>query len=296
MADDVVDANATPDDDAAIAAEVEDLTRPQADQDRDKVKHALIQAKKELRESKRRNAELEPQLAEAAATRERLDRAQPIIEAVLTNPKLRAEALRVAQGTRASDDRTVQPDADDDPDAAQIAEDMGFYLADGTTPDVARGKRLLSRLDARHGKQTDDRIRPVAGMLVGSQAERNVQYAMSLTKDDGAPMASRESIDETIKLMGGPQSPLLANPNVVDMIINNAIGLDVRKGRTPKVPDEPLYLDRQTGTRRSAPTVDAELKKVGERYGLTEKDLAAAGKNLEQSVASRKSIVLGSKS
>jgi hypothetical protein len=290
MSEEVVDPNAVPDDDAAIAAEVEDLTKPQADQDRDKVKNALIQAKKELRESKRRVAELEPQLAEVAATKERLDRAQPIIEAVLTNPKLRAEALRAAQGTRPSDDRTTQPDAEDDPDAAAIAEDMGFYLADGQTPDIARGKRLLARLDTRHGRQTDDRIRPVAGLLVGSRAESNVQHALTQVDENGTPLATRESIEDTIKLMGGAQSPLLANPNVVDLILNNAIGLDRRKGRTPKAPEEPLYLDRQTHGSRRSDGLSSEDKQRASRYGISDKDYAESSRKLEQAAASRKAI------
>jgi hypothetical protein len=173
---------------------------------------------------------------------------------------------------------------------------MGFYLADGQTPDIARGKRLLARLDTRHGRQTDDRIRPVAGLLVGSRAESNVQHALAQVDEQGTPLATRESIEDTIKMLGGAQSPLLANPNVVDLILNNAIGLDRRKGRTPKAPEEPLFLDRQSGGRRATPTVDAELKKVGARLGLTEKDLATASTNLEQAVTSRRGMVLGSKS
>ena len=150
--------------DADLIAEVEDLVKPQADQDRDKVKAALIAAKRENRALAKKLKDVEPIAARAAELDDRLNRAQPIIDALVSNPKLRAEALRIAQGTRPSADSTEQPTGDEDPDAAGYAEDMGFYLADGVTPDAARARRVLNRLDSRHGRQTDERIRPLAGV------------------------------------------------------------------------------------------------------------------------------------
>jgi len=123
--------------DADLIAEVEDLVKPQADQDRDKVKAALIAAKRENRALAKKLKDVEPIAARAAELDDRLNRAQPIIDALVSNPKLRAEALRIAQGTRPSADSTEQPTGDEDPDAAGYAEDMGFYLADGVTPDAA---------------------------------------------------------------------------------------------------------------------------------------------------------------
>lgn len=279
-------------DDQDIVAEVEELTKPEADKDRDKVKHALIAAKRELKASNRRVKELEPVAARAAAVEERLGKAQPIIDAVITNPKLRAEAIRIAQGTRVSDDRTVQPDSDDDPDAASYAEDAGFYLADGQTPDVARARRVLTRLDQRHGRQTDERIRPLAGTVLGGRAEGNYRAALNMVDDNGVPLASPESLRETVDMLGGPNSPMLANPAVVELLVNNAIGLDRRKNRTPKPVEEPLYLERQGGGRGSAVSISPEEKRNLERFGISEKDYNASSKRLETGVASRRGIAL----
>ena len=257
---------------------------------------ALIAAKKEGKSYRDKVKELEPIAANITAVQDQLSQAAPYINALVTNPKLKAEAIRIAQGTRTSDERTAQPDADEDPDAAAHAEDMGFYLADGTTPDVARARRVLDRLDQRHGRQTDERLRPLAGMTLGRSAEENVRYVSSLTDDNGVPMVSKESLEETIALLGGPRSPMLANPQVVDLLLNNAIGLDKRKGRTPKPVEEPLYLAHSGGGRGARTDVlDSDLRASFARLGIDEKQGQAAIKRLEDGATARKGIALGVK-
>jgi hypothetical protein len=254
---------------------------------------ALIAAKKELKTSKGRVKELEPIAARATDVDARLSNAQPIIDAIVSNPKLRAEALRIAQGTRVSDDRTAQPDESDDPDAAAYAEDAGFYLSDGQTPDVARARRVLTRLDARHGKQTDDRIRPLAGVTLNQQAQVNLRNAAAQTDDNGVPYATQQSLDEVAKQL---PAQLLADPNVVNLLLHTAIGMDRMKGRTPKAVDEPLYMAPAGGGRRSAePVIDSATRSRLESLGLTEKEYTASAKKLEDGAQNRRGIVLGGK-
>lgn len=251
---------------------------------------ALIAAKKEGKGYRDKLKELEPVAARTADVDQRLATAQPIINAILQNPKLRAEALRIAQGTNTSSERTEQPAAEDDPDAAAYAEDAGFYLADGQTPDIARARRVLTRLDQRHGRQTDERMRPLAGITLNRQAEGNLQQAMAQTDDDGTPLATAESIREVAGLV---PSHLLADPKVVDLILNSAIGLDRRKHRTPKAPDEPLYLESAGGGRQRGPSISPEERRSLERLGLTEKDYTESTKRLEEGMRNRRGIVLG---
>jgi hypothetical protein len=253
---------------------------------------ALIAAKKAGRAAEKRVKELEPEAARAAEINDRLGKAQPIIDAILTSPKLRAEALRIAQGTRTSDERTDQPDANEDPDAASYAEDAGFYLADGQTPDVARARRVLTRLDQRHGRQTDERIRPLAGVTLGNKADQNLRAIAAMTDDNGTPYATIESIREQA---GKLPAHLLADPAVVDMVLNSAIGLDRRNGRTPKAPEEPLYLERQGGGGRREAAIDSSTKAQLARLGISEKDYAASSKRLEEGAANRRGITLGVK-
>jgi hypothetical protein len=249
---------------------------------------ALIGSKKTQRELQKRIKELEPVANNAAKLSEQLNGAAPIINAVMNNPRLMAEALRISNGMKPTADTTEQPD---DPDLVAFAEDSGFYLADGTTPDGARAGRVLARLDARHGKQTDERIRPLAGITLNEKAQANMREALNSVDEDGTPLATRESIAEVAKQLP-PQ--LLADPAVVDLVLNSAIGLDKRKKRTPKPTEEPLYLERQGGggSRREAPLSSMERAHLA-ASGISEKDYRASSARLEQGAAARKGIELG---
>lgn len=248
----------------------------------------MLRYKDKAKELGKRVKELEPIAAGATELGNRLTAAQPMIDALVNSPKLRAEALRISQGTRTTAETAEQPD---DADLVAFAEDNGWYLADGTTPDAARAGRVLARLDARHGKQTDERIRPLAGITLNQKAQANMQEALSATDDDGTPLATRESIAEVAKQLP-PQ--LLADPAVVDLVLNSAIGLDKRKRRTPKPTDEPLYLERQGGggNRREAPLSKMERDHLA-ASGISEKDYRASASRLEQGAASRRGIELG---
>jgi len=253
---------------------------------------ALISAKKALKAATKAVKELEPIAQRAREVDERLNRAQPIIDAVINNPKLRAEALRIGRGVPQTSDRVEQPSTDEDPDAADFAEIQGYYLADGVTPDVVRARRALTILDKRSGRQTDERIRPLAGLTLNQKANENLRDAANMTDADGTPLASRESIQEVATQL---PAHLLANPQVLDLVVNSAIGLDRRKGRTPKPIEEPLYLERQGGRRGSSePAITPDEKRTLERLGLTEADYKKSTQRLEQGVANRRGIVLGS--
>lgn len=290
------DPQLTAEDEAAIAAEVSSELGGEATPE-EKIKHALIAAKRQNRVLNRRVKELEPVAARATEVDQKLTDAMPVITALQKNPRLMAEAMRLADaGTRTSSERTDQPNENDDPEASEFAEIQGYYLTDGMTPDIARGRRALQLLDKRHGRQTAEQMRPLAGAVVGNQAERNIAHAASLTDEDGTPLATQESIDETVKMMGGRGSGLLASPAIIDILINNAIGLDRRKGRTPKPVEEPLYLAPQGGGRGvREPGITPEEKRIAERLGLTVEEYTKSAKKLESSAGSRRGMVMGSK-
>ena len=248
----------------------------------------LVGLRKGSRESAKRIKELEPLAARAKEVDERLQQASPIIEAVLSNPKLRAEAIRSAQGTRASSESTEQPD---DADAVAMAEDLGFYLADGVTPDAARGARVLARVAGKARAESAEAVRPFAGLALNQQADANLRQAVAMTDDEGTPLATPESIREVAKLL---PPHLLANPQVVELVVNNAIGLDRRNRRTPKAPDEPLYMAAQNGRRAGGGTVlTAEERAFMKRNGISEKDYLRSTQNLAQGVSGRRGIALG---
>lgn len=245
---------------------------------------ALIGAKREAKTLGKRVKELEPIAARVQDVNGRLDRAEPVIAAILSNPKLKAEAIRLAGGTVTSRETTLQPDAAEDPDAAAFAEDSGFYLADGATLDTARARRVLDRLDARHGRQTDERIRPLAGLTLNEKANRNLEDAMRQTDDLGVPLATQESIRDVAGMM---PAHLLANPAVVELVINTAIGVDHRKGRTPKPQDDPLVLDSAGGRGRRPEAITADERRLLTKVGLTEKEYAETAGRLAHTTPGR---------
>lgn len=254
---------------------------------------ALIAAKREGKTAKARVKELEPVAARAVDIDTRLTNAQPYIDAIVNNPQLKAAALRAVNGTRTSGEGTVQPDANEDPDAAAFAEDMGMYLSDGQTPDVARAQRAIARLDARHGRQTDERMRPLAGITLNRQANETLRGIYAATDDDGVPIATPESIQEVVGLMKDNPA-LMANPQVGDMVLNMAAGLDRRKGRTPKAHDEPLYLASPGGGRRGGgDALDPEMRAFAAKYGISEKDAVASVESLSRGVQTRKGVTFG---
>jgi hypothetical protein len=290
--EDATTTETTPDpDETALAAEVDELTRSPQEQQSDKVKGALIAAKRSEKALAKRIKELEPIAARTQEIEAQLTSAQPVINAILTNPRLRAEALRIAsgEGTRTSSAGTDQPDQDEE--AIGHAEDYGMYLADGVTPDAARARRALNRITGITGKQTDERIRPLAGVTLSQKASENIREAMAMTDDDGVQMATEQSIREVAAQLP-PQ--LLADPKVVDLVLNSAIGLDRRNKRTPKAAPEPLYLERQGGSRRPVDDrLSADERSMIAKLGVTEDEYKRAGKQL--AAGGRGGIELGSK-
>ncbi len=278
-------------DDAAIAAEVDEITKSPVEQQADKVKNALIASKRQGRELSRRIKELEPVAARASEIDSRLNAAQPIIDTVLSDPKFRAEVLRRAGGGAPSGEFTPQPF--NDADAIGYAEDAGYYLNDGVTPDAARARRVLDRQAKAIRQVAEDVVRPFAGVTLSEKSERNIEAAIRQTDADGTPYATEESIRQVAADLGPQAAHLLSNPQVMELILDRAAGIDRRKGRTPKAQAEPLYLEAPGGRARREPTVDPAMKDTLNKYGLTEKDFNEAGKKLDDIAGTRRSIVFG---
>lgn len=280
-----LDATANGDDDAAIAAEVAELTASPQDQQADKVKNALIAAKREKRDLARRVKELEPIAAQAQDIGGKLQKAQPIIDAVVSNPKLMAEALRIAGGGRPSSENTAQPTDDDE--AKGYAEDSGWYLADGVTPDTARARRVIDRQMKAIRQVAEEVVRPYAGVTLSDRAERLIAQALHQTDKDGVPIASEQSIREIASKI--PQH-MLADPQIINVVLRQAAGEDRMQGRTPKAPDEPLFLEPAGSRRRAEPTITVDKDTLA-RVGLTEDEFKRGAKALDGSGG--KSVVLG---
>lgn len=246
---------------------------------------ALVTSKKHARELAKKVKEYEAQAGRQQALEDRLNAAEPIVRAVLADPKLRAQALRLAKG---------EPElvaADDDPEAREHAEDMGFYLVDGVTPDGPRARRVLNRQATASKRDLEAALRPLAGTVLSGKAEQHLHEIIAETDEEGTPMATEQSIRDVVAALGADGMRLLADPKVKDIVLNTAIGYDRRNKRTPTAPDEPLRLATAGAGRgrRSEPSLSSEERARLDRLGLTEADYSAAGTKL----ASGRTMSLG---
>lgn len=247
----------------------------------------MLRYKKDAKELRKRIQELEPIAARSQEIDQRLTQAQPIINAIVSNPRLRAEALRAVQGTRPSAETTDQPE--NDPEAEAMADALHLYQPDGMTLDVARAQRAMSVMDKRNSRYTQDALRPLAGVTLGQKADANLREAFAQVDAHGTPLATPESIREVAQQL---PPHLLADPQVIDLVLNNAIGIDRRRGRTPKEPDEPLYLAAPASGRGSRDAaLSAEDKAFAQKHGISEKDYLASTSKLAG--IGRGGIVLG---
>lgn len=286
-----VDPNAepTPDPNAAeeaeLTAEVSALAVDDGKGNKMVPLSALMGTKKELRALNKRVKDLEPVAARVTDVDARLAKVAPIINAVLTDPAI---AAAVTKKTNPSAATTDQPT--DDPDARELAETYGWYTDAGEL-DIARGQRAIKVQERISERSAGKVVAPFANVTVGSAAEQNLRAAISATDDNGTPLASEESIRE---LASALPAHLLANPEVMNLVVNNAIGVDRRKGRTPKAAEEPLVLDTVGGRRGAGqPVLTGDERARLTRLGLTEKEYMESVKKLEDGAANRRSIALG---
>ena len=238
----------------------------------------MLKYKREAKALGKKVHDLEPLAAQQESLRLRLDQAQPFIDALAGDPKLRAVAIA---RTRPSGEHTTQPA--DDTDATQWATDNDLWTQNAqgeSVLDIARSRRQLDFMDQRNRRQTVETVRPYAELTVSQRADSNIDAALRETDPDGLPLATAESIHESADMLGAQGRHLLANPRVVELLVNNAIGLDRRKHRTPTASEEPLYLASTGGRGAREPAISAEEKAQALRLGLTEKDLTHAAAKL----------------
>lgn len=239
----------------------------------------LIEHRKANKAQKKEIADLKAKVESYAGIEERLGKVLPIAEAVEKDPRLAADIKAALDGTRRS-----QPVADvvnDDAEALEIAQTMNLITQDKDGKDVwdvGRAKRVLDISSARAEKRMKPQIDAATEASFSMRGEQNLAALYRMETPSGELVASDESIKEVLKESQMPVR-MLADPRVARTVGLMAAGLDREKGRTPKAPIEPMYLERPTN-RRSEPggRISEADRRMAARVGLTDADLAAAGK------------------
>jgi hypothetical protein len=194
---------------------------------------------------------------------------QPYVQAIRDNPEL---IDQINRGTRPS---RSTPQPEDDQEARDTAEDLGLYTADNRL-DIARARRILDRAVSNAEKKLEGRLRRTEQTTVQAQADVMRQRLYTLKDKDGVtPMASRESMDEMLKVL---PAELVAQPNVAFFVALAAAGFDKYNGRRPQVVEpedfgDPLHTEP---TGRRSVGIHPELQQIGRGLGLTDADLKSA--------------------
>lgn len=234
----------------------------------------LIKYRKEAREFKKQLDAVQPQLQQAQQVFQQLEQARPYIDAIRQHPELIEAAQK---GTHASTATTAQPA--NDPEARELAEDMGWYDANGQL-DVARGQRWLTKLDARQKRLAEAEVAPLRRQTVEQAANGMKARLYAMQDHQGAPVASKESLDEILSWL---PAELIADGKVAFVAAMAAAGMDKYAGRTPTrpfTPQQPQYgapIRTEAPGRRTTQASDPELMRLASRVGLTEKDLTVQG-------------------
>lgn len=215
-----------------------------------------------------------------------IQQAQPFLQQLqqLTPEQQAAAIANVQRGTAQS--RTSAPQPVDDQEAAELAEDLGLVDASGGL-DIARGRRMLDRLDRRSAQRVQQEIAPLRQTTATQMAASLREQAKQHTDAQGVPLATAESINEAYALL---PPELAANPNVQAVIIGTAMLIDKSKGRTPQVQARYQYgdplLTEPTG-RRGPTGPSAQDRDLMKRLGMTAEDL-----KITEALGTGRSIVL----
>lgn len=233
----------------------------------------LIKIRREAKATKAQLAQLQPQIEQAHRVAQQVEEIRPYAELIKANPQLVEMAQ---QATRQSAPQTIQPEADQD--AIDLAQDMGWYVAQTGELDIARGQRWLAKLDARSTRRAQAEMEPIRQQTVQGQAAVMRQRVAAIRDKSGAPVASDESLNQVFSMV---PPELSANPQVAFVLTMAAAGFDKYSGRTPTAPQAPVQapanapIYTESVGRRGPAAISEDLARMGARFGLSEKDLRA---------------------
>jgi hypothetical protein len=243
-----VDDDADPD---SLAVEVE---RPGG-----KVSMVPLPALKQARERlKTRSDEAKAARDEAAALRQQLEAAAPIMQLVNANPAILQQVQEGKVPTR------TEP-SEDDKDAAEAAQLLGLYTPQGV-PDVVAGRKMLELQDRRTQRQ----VRPMQQQTAQQAANANYQRALAARDPQGRLMARPETIRETFSMV---PPELAADPKVAEILLMTARGKDAEYlASLPVAPAGGPIFSEATSNRPADTGLTAQEQRASRSMNVSEKD------------------------
>lgn len=212
----------------------------------------------------------------------------PIIQKLGTRPDLQ-QAVLDGKLTIAQAEAVQQRDREQDPELREIAEDFGWVKADGVTPDLDRASRYRDR-HTRWAKQTaGEEVKPLAQTAAQQKAlglvETAVKYAEAQVQQHGT-YADPAFVRTELQKAARTNPEWFESNEAANELYHRIVGRAFSAGKIVKGTARPAT--RTTEEERPEPdfviTEAADGKggdglrlttaerKLGEQYGLSEKD------------------------
>jgi hypothetical protein len=245
----------------------------------------------ELRAERQYRREAQQKLAEYE---QRMKAAEPLLEAVLTNPDILAQITQQQTG-RAPAPPQGEPEMQFPAQVlAEFAQDMGLYDTRGqldlkTAGRVLTRQRAEAQAAARYAAEqvVQQHVAPVQQSLAQQQAASYVQQLAAFGETQGVPA------ERTLQVASALPPEMLLQENVGTLVLAVAAGL-VTLGsrsaqpaqRTAQPQDEPPVFTERAGGRApgAASTLAAPFAKVLHDRGLTDGDITKTLKHYRSGV------------
>ena len=163
-----------------------------------------------------------------------------------------------------------------DEDAERYARDYELYSASGL--DLGKAKRIIARqrdeVKRVAAEAAQAAVRPVAESNAIQQSKQNFLWAASQRSADGRPL-----VDPTVLMEEWKQIPaeLAAQPQVAELLLEKAIGRQLRSGKQPPAaPDRDPLFSEPSGGRAQGYQISELERKVSRNAGISEADWSKA--------------------
>lgn len=197
------------------------------------VPHGAFHEEREKRKALTKEVEeLKKKAAKADELAGWVQTVQPHIEVLARHPEV-AELLqkdpKALERIKPSGEGARQPE--DDPDAEELAKDLGLYTEGGDL-DTKRAQKLLTVIETRAGKIADKRVKdevgPVRTTALSERAQSLRLRAYNAKDQEGQAYATKEAIDKAFGLIADAPE-LQADENVVRLMLVLARGMEGRR-------------------------------------------------------------------
>lgn len=263
----------TPDEKAA-ADKPDDTT--EAEKKASEAGKALNERKGSLVDDVKNERERRKAAESLAAEQQRiLDSWQPILAKLEGRPDLQ-QAVMTGQISIAKAEATK--DREDRAELEEIAADMGYVKADGTTPDLDRAERYRAR-HLKWAKQTAaSEVQPYAKTTEQRTAMDRVEQAVAYAQKHGD--ADPEIVRDYLTKVAVQNPSQLLDDNSGNWMYDRCVAMTVRSGKGGKAtaraaaaPVDRTFVETETpGGRHTGPKLTAQERALGEQFGITDKD------------------------